>query len=233
MDPDDPEMSLEDHLEELRRRLIVSLAALTAGTAVLWAWSGKLLSFLAEPAGGLIFIAPTEAFMTRLKVAVFGGFLLSLPVFLYEIWAFTSCAMGHKLRRALAVVVPASYVLFMAGTALSVLVVVPVAVRFLTSYGTEAIQAQLSVAAYVGFVSMLAIAFGLVFQLPLVLIVLQRVGIITRKGLASIRRHAYLVGLIMAAFMTPGDVFSQLALAVPIVVLFELSLLGMLVLGDP
>lgn len=224
-DAADKEMTLTEHLAELRRRLIISLAALGVGTVVSWAWSGRLLTWLAGPAGQLIFLAPTEAFFNRLKVAFFCGLIVSLPAILYQVWAFTACALGRDIRRHAALILPASYLLFLAGGAMAIFLVVPAALRFLTAYGTEAVRPSLALGQYVGFVTWLAVAFGTVFQIPLVLLFLNRAGVVSRAGLAGKRRYFYFAGFVAAALMTPGpDVFSQLALALPIVGLFEISL---------
>lgn len=225
---EDKEMTLVEHLDELRTRLIRALVAVAAGTAVAWSWSGEFLSWLARPAGGLVFLAPTEAFFTRFKVAMLGGFLLALPLVLHQVWAFTARALGERVRRSISTILPVSYLLFIAGVVLAVVVVVPNAMHFLVAYGSADVKPLLSVAAYMEFVTTLALAFGLVFQLPLVLLLLERMGMVTRAGLAAKRRVVYFVGFVAAAMLTPGpDVISQVALAVPIVVLFELSLLAM------
>lgn len=225
---EDREMPLTEHLEELRGRLIVCLLASVGGAAAVWAWSGDILSWLARPVGGLIFLAPTEAFFTRLKVSFLGGTLLALPVLLYQVWAFIARALGEDLRRTVSRLLPASYLLFVGGAALAVLAVVPAAVRFLTAYGSEAVRPQLAVGAYVEFTAALALAFGLVFQIPLVLVFLERAGAVSRDGLSAKRRYVYFLGFLGAAALTPGpDVFSQLALAIPVALLFELSLLFM------
>lgn len=225
---EDREMPLTEHLEELRGRLIVCLLASAGGAAAVWAWSGELLSWLARPVGGLIFLAPTEAFFTRLKVSLLGGTLLALPVHLYQAWAFVARALGEDLRRTVSRLLPASYLLFVGGAALALFGVVPAAVRFLMAYGSEAVRPQLAVEPYVEFVAALALAFGLVFQIPLVLVFLERAGVASRAGLAAKRRYVYFLGFVGAAALTPGpDVISQLALAVPVALLFELSLLFM------
>lgn len=221
-------MHLVEHLAELRSRLIVALAAVAAGTAVAWSWSAEFLSWLARPAGGLVFLAPTEAFFTRFKVAMLGGFMLALPVVLHQAWGFTARALGARLRGLVNTILPVSYLLFVAGSLLAVVVVVPNAMRFLIAYGSDEVRPLLSVGAYVEFVTTLALAFGVVFQLPLVLVLLDRLGIVTRERLAAKRRVVYFVGVVAAAMLTPGpDIVSQVALAVPIAVLFELSLLAM------
>lgn len=225
---EDKEMALTEHLEELRRRLITTLIAVAVATAIVWGWSGEFLEFLAGRVGGLVFTAPTEAFFTRFKVALFGGFLLALPVVLHQAWAFTACAMGEGMRRAALSVLPLSYLLFLAGVSLSVLVVVPRTTSVLLAFGSTAVRPMLSVGAFVDFMAALSLAFGAVFQIPLILTALQRAGIVTPEGLAARRRYAWFAAFVLAAALTPGpDVFSQLALATPMVVLFELSLLLM------
>ena len=229
----DPEMTITEHLEELRWRILKSLAAVFIGTAAVWSRSGEALSWLAKPVGSLVFVAPTEAFFTRLKVAMFAGAMLALPFVLYQAWAFTACALPRGARKAVALIVPASYVFFVSGVCLAVFVVVPTAVGFLISYGSTAVTPMLSVASYIEFVVGLSIAFGIVFQLPLVLIFLHRAGLVGRASLAAKRRYIYFAAFVVAAVMTPGpDVFSQFALAIPIILLFEASLLAMRWTGE-
>ncbi|TBR24005.1 twin-arginine translocase subunit TatC [bacterium] len=225
---EDREMTLVEHLEELRTRLITALASVAVGTVVAWSWTGEALTWLARPVGGLVFLAPTEAFFVRFKLALFAGFMLALPVVVYQVWAFTARALGERVRRNISFLIPASYLLFIAGVLLAVLVVVPTAVKFLVAYGTENVKPLLSAGEYVAFVGSLAVAFGAVFQLPLVLILLERLGVVNRAALSRQRRVVYFAGFVAAAMMTPGpDVISQLALALPIALLFELSLLVM------
>lgn len=225
---DDPQQPFTEHLVELRSRLIVSLIALGLGTAVAYHWSSFLLSWLARPAGGLVFTAPAEAFMTRLKVAAFAGFLLTLPILLTQAWLFVARAMKPEARRAALRLLPLSYLLFLFGVALALCVVVPTATRFLLSYGSEDIRPMMTLSAYMAFATQLSAAFGCVFQVPLVLLALGRLGVVNRSGCASRRPYIYLLAFIGAAFLSPGpDVFSQVALALPFVLLFELTLLVM------
>jgi sec-independent protein translocase protein TatC len=225
---EDREMTLVEHLDELRTRLIYSLVSVAAGTCVAWSWTGEALDWLARPVGGLVFLAPTEAFFVRFKLALFAGFMLALPVVVFQAWAFTARALGERVRRSISFLIPTSYLLFLGGVLVAVLVVVPTATKFLVAYGTENVKPLLSAEEYVSFVGGLAVAFGAVFQLPLVLLLLERLGIVHREALARQRRVVYFLGFVAAAMMTPGpDVISQLALALPIAVLFELSLLAM------
>lgn len=225
---DDPRQPLVEHLTELRRRLIVSLLILAAGTVAAWTWSGELLSWLVRPAAPLYFSAPTDAFYTRLKAAVFGGFLLTLPLLLHQAWLFVARALPAEGRRLTARLLPASYVLFLGGAALAVLVVVPAAMRFLVAFGSDEIRPWLSLSSYLEFVTSLALAFGAAFQLPVLLVGLNRLGVVSRAGMSERRRYVYLGAVTAAALMTPGpDVISQLALFLPTVVLFELTLLAL------
>lgn len=227
-DLDDPPQPLVEHLAELRRRLIVSLFILAAASAFVFQRSGDFLSWLSGPVGGLVFVAPTEAFYTRLRVAVFGGFLLSLPLLLHQVYLFIARALDARWRRLLWTLLPLSYALFLLGAAASLWVVVPAAMRFLLSYGSQGVTPLMSLGAYLEFVTGLSLAFGTVFQLPLVLYALNRMGVVSRETLGTWRGPIWLACFAASALLTPGpDVVSQVALAVPAVVLFELSLLAM------
>ena len=225
---DDPRQPLIEHLTELRQRLIVSLVILALGTSAAWSWSGVFLDWLVKPAAPLYFSAPTDAFYTRLKAAVFGGFLLTLPLLLHQAWLFVARALPPDGRRLTARLLPASYVLFLSGAALAVCVVVPAAMKFLLAFGSDEIRPWLGLSSYLEFVTSLALAFGAAFQLPVVLVGLNRLGMVSRAGLAEKRRYVYLGAVCAAALMTPGpDVISQLALFLPTVLLFELTLLAL------
>ncbi len=229
---DDVEMTITDHLEELRSRLLKSLIAVAFGMIAVWGWSSEMLSFLAKPVGALIFVAPTEAFFTRLKVSLFGGLMLALPIVLHQIWAFTSCAMSPALRRSAAFIVPFSYIFFLGGSSLSIFVVTPAAIQFLIGYGSTQVAPMLTVGHYIEFVTSLALAFGLVFQLPVALLFFHRAGFIQRSSLVKKRRYIYFASFVVAALLTPPDVISQVCLGLPIIVLFEASLFAMRWTGD-
>lgn len=223
---DDPELPVVEHLIELRRRLIYSLCALAAASAASYRWSGEILSWLARPAGGLVFSAPAEAFYMRLKIAGAAGLVLTLPFVLHQAWLFVAPALERRMRPLALRLIPLSYVLFLLGASMALFVVVPAALKFLLSYGSEDVRPLLTLGAYLGFVVQLTVAFGVVFQLPLVLAFLNKAGIVSRAWLSAKRPYLYLGAFLGAALLTPGpDVFSQLALALPAVALLELTLL--------
>lgn len=223
---EDRAQPLVEHLIELRRRLIVSLLWLGAGTALAYHWAGQFLLFLTRPVGRVYFSAPTEAFYTRMKAALFGGLLLALPLILREAYLFAARAVDPVWRRTLRRMAPLSYLLFLLGASLAVFVVVPAAMRFLLAFGSDEIRPLMGLSAYLEFVTGLALAFGAMFQLPLALFTANRLGLVSRRALAERRGYAYVGAFVLAALLTPGpDVFSQTALALPTVLLYELTLL--------
>lgn len=227
-DLDDPPVPFAEHLIELRARLIWMVVFLAAGSALVFQYSDAFIDWLAKPVGHLVFVAPTEAFYTRLRIAVFGGFALTLPLQLHQVYLFVAKALDRQWRSLLVACVPAAYGLFMLGAGLCLYVVVPGAMKFLLSYGSDGLRPMLTLAAYLDFVTGLTLAFGAVFQLPLALLALNKAGVVDRHRLAGLRRHVYLLCVLAGAFLTPGpDPISQLALALPAAVLFEATLLVM------
>lgn len=225
---DESRLSFISHLEELRRRLLVCLAALCAASLASYWYCDSVIDFLTRPVGALVFLAPAEAFLSRLKISFFTGLLLSAPILLYQIWRFIVLALTEKEKKALFWILPCSYLLFIGGTALCLMAVQPAAIRFLLAYGSDDLKPLLTVSAYLKFTISLALAFGFLFQLPLVLFFLQWMGIVSRERLHGWRKMIYLGAFIVAALLTPGpDVFSQILLAIPTVALYEISLIAM------
>jgi sec-independent protein translocase protein TatC len=219
---------LAAHLVELRKRLLICLVYLAAGTALGYGWSGSLLDWLARTAGGVVFTQPTEAFMVRLKTAAVAGLAVFLPLILHQVWLFVARALSPGLRRLSLALTAASYFLFLLGAGLAVFVVVPAAMKFLLAFGSDQIRPLMTLSGYLGFVVSLALSFGGVFQLPIVLVLLNRMGLVTRRGLRSRWRYVYLLAFIVAGILTPSpDVFSQVALAIPCIIIFELTLLAL------
>lgn len=218
-------MTLIEHLEELRIRLLISLAAVAVGTIASWVFVDRILAHLIRPVGHVVFLAPTEAFFVRLKVAALAGVFLSLPVVLFQIWRFISVGLTSTERRYTLSLLPVSLVLFVAGAVFAFLAILPVGVRFLLSYQTSELVPMISVNAYTSFVTAFVLAFGLVFQLPIVILFLARLGIVTSQSLAAGRRYALLGIAVASAVLTPGgDVFSMVLMAVPTYLLYEVSI---------
>jgi sec-independent protein translocase protein TatC len=226
------EMPFLDHLEELRWRLFKALIALILGTVVglvLVMYYGvmDLLVAPVEPfLGGqqLVYLSPTTPFMFTLKLGILVGILLALPVVVYQVWAFLSPALEPEEKK---VIVPSLYfglVLFAVGVTMAYVWVLPLALRFLTGFHQEYLQAAIEVGLYLGFVVRLLLAFGAVFELPVVVMILSAMGLVTPTFMREKRRHAIVAATILASLLTPGDVASTLLMMGPMVVLYEVSI---------
>lgn len=218
-------MTIIEHLEELRARLLWAVASFAVATALSLLFVERILNLLIRPVGQVVFLAPTEAFFVRLKVAALAGVFLSLPVVVYQIWRFVAVGLTRAERRYTLSLLPASVLLFVGGAAFAFFAILPVGVRFLLGYRTETLVPMISIGAYTSFATAFVLAFGLVFQLPIVILFLARLGIVTPATLAAGRRYALLGIVVASAILTPGtDVFSQLLMAVPTYLLYEASI---------
>lgn len=218
-------MSFLDHLEEFRRVLLTSALAILVCTAVCWFFSGQILDWVViRTIGHAQFLRPTEAFSTRFKIAFFLGFLASFPYVAWRVWSFIGPGLFRSER---AIVVPAavsSTLLFAAGMAFSHFILTPMMLHLLVGFGTEHVTANIAVGFLLGFVLKMSLATGLLFQLPLVVAVLTRFGVLTPAFLWKKWRHAVLIIFVVAAIATPGDGPSQIVLAAPVVVLYFASI---------
>ncbi len=218
-------MTVMEHLEELRRRLLVCAAAVVVGAIVAYGAAGPIVRWLARPVGRLVFLSPLEAFLAYVHIALVGGMVFALPVVAYQLWRFVSPALTVRERRWLAGGAVASVALFVVGAALAYVVVIPLGLRFLLGFSSETVQPMISIGSYVSTVGWLLLAFGLAFQLPLVLLLLVVFGIVDPRQLSRARPYAIVALFLIAAAVTPGpDPLSQIALAIPLWLLFELSL---------
>jgi sec-independent protein translocase protein TatC len=215
------------HLDELRRRLFRAAAAVGVGMVLAFVFSERIVAFLARPvAVPLVFISPAEAFWANLKVAFVGGLMLGLPVVLYQTWKFVEPGLYPEERRLGGLFVLAGWILFLMGVAFCTFVVFPFAIKFLLGYKTEGLQPMLSIGMYIDFAVKFMLAFGLIFELPPVITLLARLGLVTPQVLAANRKYAVLGAFVLAAILTPTpDIFNQCLMAVPLMLLFELGVL--------
>ena len=219
------EMTLVGHLGELRNRIIVAVLAIVVGTLIAYYFVDELMRFVTAPAGKLYFMSPAEGFFAYLKLAVFGGVMLALPVILWQLWAFVAPALTQTETKWAIIMVPGSVVLFFTGLVFAYFVVWPAAVKFFLGFGSETLQPMLSLGQYLSFLISFILPFGLIFNLPLVLLILAKLGIISSAFLAKKRRIMILVAFIAGGIITPTpDIFSQTMMAIPIFVLYEASI---------
>lgn len=189
-----------------------------------WFLSQRLISQMAGVTGPMVFLSPTEAFSSRLKLTLILALVLGAPVLIYHLWRFVGVALTVSERRVVLGALPVSYLLFAAGAALGWFLIVPAGLRFLLSFSSATLRPSLSVEACVGFALWTSFGLGVLFQLPVVVGALAHWGFVRAASLSHYRRHAILIILIVAAILTPGpDIFSQLLLAAPTYALFEIS----------
>ncbi len=234
-DIDDTQAPLLDHLIELRRRLLYCAAALVVTFGVCFYFARPIFAFLVHPlvAAGqskIIYTQIFEAFLVQVKVGFFAALMLSFPVIANQLWQFVAPGLYRNEKRALLPFLLATPVLFIAGAALAYYMAIPIALHFLLSFqgdlGGVQQEALPSVGNYLSFVMQFLFAFGLAFLLPVLLMLLERAGIVTRAQLVSARRYAIVGAFALSAVLTPPDIGSQLLLAIPLVLLYELALIG-------
>jgi len=237
-DIDDSKAPLLDHLIELRSRLLKCVIALIIGFAVCFYFSEQLFAVLVHPlkeafgAGGgrLVYTKLYEAFFVQVKIALFGSFFLSFPIIANQLWAFVAPGLYSQEKKALLPFILATPLLFLAGASLAYFVVMPTAFHFFLQFQGDSsgisVEAMPSADAYLGLVMQFVLAFGISFLLPVLLMLLNRAGLVSREQLVGMRRYMIVAAFIAAAVLTPPDVVSQLMLAVPLILLYELSLLA-------
>ncbi len=220
------EMGFIEHLEELRRRLIICISSVLILSIVGYFFATEMIDFLTKPVGEVYFMAPTEAFGVRIKIALFAGLAASIPVLLYQLWKFIVPGLyQHEVKMVVPVVLFGT-LFFLGGGTFCFLVVLPVGTKFLIGFGTENLKPLISIGKYLSFAAWMVLAFGVVFELPIISYFLGKAGIITHRTLSKGRRYAIVGILLVAGAITPSpDVFSQLMLAGPLYILYEASII--------
>jgi len=224
----DKELSLVQHLKEFRDRLMVACIAIAITTAISFLFTTDIIKLLLVPAGvsKLVALSPTENFTTYFRVALFSGFALSMPVVLYEIYAYIDPALHPNERRFALTLGPFVLLLFVGGMLFCYFILLPNALKFLINFGSEVIDNQLRASEYLSFVTLFIVGMGVVFEMPVVIYALIRIGIVQRSWLTSRRRYVFLLSFVIAAVLTPTpDPFNQTLVALPMYLLFELGLL--------
>jgi sec-independent protein translocase protein TatC len=226
-------MTVVEHLTELRRRLIISIIAVTLAGIVCFIFSKTIINFFityyrdatSDQKRALIFLGPLDAFLTRIKIATYGGIVLALPVWLWELWRFITPGLNPKEKRYAVPFIFSSIVLFAMG-AFVALVTLPKALEFLLTIGGSELQPQLTADKYLSLVSLMIVAFGVAFEFPVVLVFLLLARVLTTRQLRRWRRPAILLIVIFAAVITPSqDPYSLFFMAVPMYIFYELSII--------
>ena len=222
------EATLVEHLGELRARLLISLLAIGAGFAVAFIFHEHLIDWLREPLPedrrDLVTFGVTEPFFTAVKVSLYAGFALALPVVLWEIWSFLAPAMQEGAQRIVAAFVALASVLFAGGIAFAYWIALPKALAFLTNYDTEFYDVQIRASYYYSFAALTIVALALVFELPIFILALVRLGVLTSAKLRRNRRIGVVLVVALAVLLPTVDPVSLVIEAVPLLLLFEASI---------
>jgi len=226
-DPDEPDedgsaMGLLDHLAELRSVIMQSGIAALAATILCWFWSARLLDFMIRPIKdeGIYFTAPNEAFMVRLKISAVAGLFVMAPFIFFKIYGFILPGLYRRERKVVTPLLIATTALFYTGVVFAFAVVIPQVIRFLLGFGTDAMEPLIGVGPYFAFVTRLCLAFGLVFELPLLVLGLSVIGVVKPRTLLRTWRFAIVAIFTASAILTPPDVASQVMMALPVLVLY-------------
>jgi sec-independent protein translocase protein TatC len=229
----DGRMTVVEHLAELRRRIIISIIAITLAGIVCFIFSESIIRFFVEyykdategEKDALIFLGPLDAFLTRIKVATYGGIVLALPIWLWELWRFITPGLNPNEKRYAIPFVLVSMVLFAVG-AFVALLTMPRALEFLLNVGGEELRPELTADKFLSFSSLMIVAFGIAFEFPVVLVFLLLARVVTTRQLRRWRRPAIVIIVIFAAIITPSqDPYSLFFMVVPMYIFFETSII--------
>lgn len=236
--PDDEKTPFTAHLEELRRRLIICFCAVGVGFVISYFFSRTLFEILMQPLLAamppeekLIYTGLPEAFFTYLKVAFLAGLFLAVPVIIYQLWMFIAPGLYEKEKRMVLPVVFLSSLFFVGGALFGYFVVFPFGFKFFMGFSSEYVRPLPSMKEYLGFSAKLLFAFGVVFELPLFITFLARLGIVDVHFLKTKRKYAILLFFVFSAILTPPDVITQVLMAGPLILLYEVSIIGAKVFG--
>ena len=237
---DDVQLSLRDHLIELRKRLKWALIWLLLGFCASYYWSQQIFHFLMKPVfaalpegeKNLHFASSIEPFLIYLKVGLYSGLFVASPMIFWQIWMFVAPGLYRRERRKIVPFVAAASIFFIGGAVFCYVVILPPSFDFLIKTAGPNITPVLMMDQQLGLVMLLVLAFGIIFELPMILTLLAMMGVVDYKFLSKYRRHAIIVNVVIAAFVTPtGDPFNLALMAVPMMVCYELGVLGARIFG--
>lgn len=232
-EPNEDKMPLTSHLEELRKRLVRILIAVGIAFLGCFAFKEDLFRIVAQPlisvlppGTHMVYTGLPEAFFTYIKVSFYAGIFLASPVVLYHVWKFISPGLFPKEKKFVAPFVISSTLLFVGGVCFGYFLVLPSAYKFFLEFTTDFLKPMLSMREYLTLTLKLLLAFGIIFEIPVFLFFMTKIGLVTPRKLARMRRYAIVVCFIVAAFITPTpDAFTQCMMAIPMIVLYEVGIL--------
>lgn len=220
------QLTLVGHLSELRKRIIIICILITLGTIISYRYIDTIIKYMVRPAGNLefIYLSPPELFVAYIKIAIVVGMIISSPITLIQVWLFIKPGLKINERKHLLLALYLGIAFFLAGAVFAYFTIIPITIEFFTQVSVQQIVPLFSFNSYLSFITSLLFAFGLVFELPLLIILLTQLGLVTANTLRKYRKIVILIIFIIAAVLTPPDVVSQILLGLPMVFLYEISI---------
>lgn len=224
------EMPFLDHLEELRWRLLKSVISVLVLMLICWGFSDYLLEVLRYPGRQINpplkmqVLKVQTVFMTKLEIALIGGVILALPVLIYQVWQFIAPGLVKNEKKFLPIVIISTIGCFLAGGLFAYFIIIPFALQFFIDLAPVDIENNIALDFYIGFLLRIIIVFGVVFELPIISIILTKIGLLTPQFMRKHRRYAIVIAFILGAILTPPDPSTQIMLAIPIILLYEISI---------
>lgn len=229
---------ITEHLAELRKRLVICFAAVGIGFIVSYNFSSQLFTILTLPLfdvlpdkNSMIFTGLTEGFFTYLKISLIAGTMLAMPVIFYQVWAFISPGLYAHEKKYILPFTVLSVVFFAGGVLFGYFVIFPFAFRFFLSFNTENITALPAMKEYLSFSIKLLLSFGVAFELPIFIVFLNKLGLITLEMLTKNRKYVIIGVFVVSAILTPPDVLTQILMAIPLMLLYEIGIMGVRLFG--
>lgn len=223
MNPEGSPGRIFEHLEELRARVIQSLVFFIIACFFVYPYAGFVLGCVIKPIGVVVFTSPAEGLLAHINITLYLAFFISLPFFLFEAWQFVGAGLKPRERRYGILFLFLSCGLFITGAVFAYFLVVPMVLKFLLGFSSNRLMPMIAVGPYVSFAGTIALVFGLSFELPLLIVFLTKAGIVTPQFLSEKRKYAIVLIFIISAILTPPDCLSQILMAVPLVVLYEIG----------
>lgn len=222
----DKKLTMIEHLEELRKRIIIIALAVLVSSIISYIYIDKIMEILLIPAKGMdfVYLTPSELFLTYIRIAISTGVVISAPIILYQIWVFVKPGLKKKEKLYLSFTLIMAIFFFILGATFAYFVIIPLTIEFFTKMSRDEISPFFSIQSYISFCSSILFTFGLTFQLPLLTILLTQLNLVTPKLLKKARKYLVLLIFIVAAVLTPPDVISQVLMALPLWLLLELSI---------
>lgn len=230
---EDKKFTLVEHLAELRKRLIIVAAVVIVGSLACYNYVSYIIGYVMQPAKGLefVYLTPPELFLAYVKLSLIVGIAITSPITISQIWFFVRPGLEKSEKRYILVALISGALFFMIGVMFAYKVILPITLNFFVKLKLDGIEPMFSFGNYVGFVNSMLLSFGIVFEMPILVILLAKLGIVNATMLVQYRKYILLIIVVVAALLTPPDVVSQILLAAPMIILFEISVMFAKVIG--